>query len=421
MIGDEPLMFQRWEELSTYQQEHHASMRFNILPFAMCFIAVSRSDDEVFLDELFLEKEELFNWHLHIYSSLNMQTSNRLRFMEPDEIYEKAIDSRKKHQKISSACFSYDVNDCVDIENQLAISKMVNSKIDLVESARKAQFQIPRSVIFSREQLSEKGIQESFDFPNEGLVIKSDGLGGGFNVCRIETFDDCREFIERYPAGTMFVLQSEIDPCHHGEFIADYLVKPESVELLNLRLKLTTEDKWFGNVYSPKFAAWQDLPDLERCINDVRARGYCSEDGYICGVDFFSPNNDPNTQLITDINARWTGGLPVALLIKKLGLEHRTVYSHLDEILEGDLPRYRKLIEAHLLSEQRVDESPSKQFELFPVSFSPQIENGKFYVWLIVTGNYTAFVETKQQYLSQDSLPFAETVAMLIEQNAHWL
>ncbi|MBX9693182.1 MAG: hypothetical protein K2Z81_12410, partial [Cyanobacteria bacterium] len=345
MIGDEPLMFQRLEELSPHQQAHHASMRFNILPFAMCFLAISRSEDELFLDKSFLEMEEFFDWHRGIYSRLNLETTSKLNFLEPDSIYPQALATCTENQKVASVCFSYEIDKFTSIEPLLAISKAVNSKIDLIERSIIADFKTPKSIILSREQLTESNIQKHFDFPNQGLLIKSDGLGGGFNVCRIETIDDCKEFIENYPPETPFVVQSEIDPCHHGEFIADYLVTSASVKLLNIRLKLTTGDKWFGNVYSPSFVSGDELTDLERCVEDVRARGYHSTEGYICGIDFFRPIDKSQTQLITDINARWTGGLPVAILIEKLGLQDRIVYSHLDEVFEDDLPSYRELVE----------------------------------------------------------------------------
>lgn len=422
MLGDEPLMFQRLEELSPHQRQHHENMRFNILPFAMCFVAISRPNDEVFLDSLFLEKEDLFDWHRQIYSGLSLKTSRRLHFLDPDQIYGQALGARTGEQKVASVCFSYEIEKNADIERLLAISKAVNSKIDLVKRSRQAAFQTPESMILSGEQLTEASIHRYFDLPERGLLIKSDGLGGGFNVCRVKTFDDITEFIGNYPPDTLFVIQNEIDPRRYAEFIADYLVKTQSAELLNIRLKLTAGDRWFGNVYSPAFMRGkEELIDLTRCIEDVREHGYYSDEGYICGIDFFRAKEELQTQLVTDINARWTGGLPVAVLIRKLGLENHIVYSHLDEVLEEEWPRYKKLVEEHLLPAQGIRDSLAGEFEIFPVSFSPKVEQGKFYVWLMITGDYAAFVEKKSGRLSRESLPLSETVSSMIEKNSHWL
>lgn len=417
MIGDEALMFKPKDRLNAYQRQHVDSMRFDILAFSMCFVAISRPQDSIYLDRLFLEEKEFFDWHRDIYAKAGLRSSKRLFFHEPDHIYSEALKARREDELISTVCFSHQLQGACTMSRRLAVSKRVNSKVQLVARAATAGFRTPKSVLLAKRQLTRAALRRHFDFPKRGLFLKTDGVGGGFNVKSVNGFEECQAFARDFEPGTLFVAQEKVDRSIYSEGIVDYAVRSNGIEILSARLKLVANNSWFGGVYSSRLAFTESqIRNLERCIRDVQAQGYHCEEGFICGLDFFQSKDD---QLITDINARWTGGLPVAILLDKLGLAGTTAYSHLDELSQSEILKYRRFVQKHLYTPGGDFKPAEGAFRIFPVSFSPKVNDGKLYVWFAVIGDYHAFALEKNLRFSPGSLPLSDTVDKLaIEKRA---
>jgi hypothetical protein len=413
MIGDEPLMFKRQNELNRYQRRHVSSMRFDILPWSMSFLPISRPDDEIFLDSLFLDSKDFLQWHQDIYTKWELDLTRNIHFAHPDKIYRRALDACKEPRLTTTTCLSYAVNDCCDVSKELAASQRANSKIELVHRAKEAGFRIPHSVILKKADLQLSRLSEHFNFPNTELLLKTDGLGGGSNVRTFSAVDDCREFTGDFEPEALFVIQEKLDRKVYTEFITDFTVYPDRIDTLATRMKLTSGNRWFGNIYSPRFVPdCKQMENLWKCITNVQSLGYHSTAGFVCGIDYFQSKND---HVITEVNARWTGGLPVQILLARLGLANQLVYSHLDQLSAIHLEKYRRFVEKHLYM-PNTSMPQEGRFKILPIAFSPQFTDGSTYIWIAVAGDYGAFHQAKEQGIASDALPLSTEVHKLLKE-----
>lgn len=410
-------MFKPEDELNAAEKEKLARMRFEVLPYSMAFLPISSRKDHVYLDAIFLNKEDFFDWHKKVYASVGIEHSENLHFLEPDEIYPDALINCKNGELVTTISLSHKLQSCVDLSRKIAISKKANSKKELPAQAAKAGFAIPKSGLFASEDLCLEKIQEHFDFPAHDLIMKADGLGGGVNVRTITSLSDCHEFAKDFARDEIFILQERLDFTKYDQYMADFVIRDNGIECVSTRLKLVAGNRWFCNIYSPRVLVnGQNLPDLIRCAENLRELGYSSETGFVCGIDFFQRNKEV---LITDVNARWTGGLPAAILLEKLNLNEHLVTSHLDHILESDMAHYQKFVEKHLYCpESNAALERPGSFALLPLSFSAQARESMLAVWFLVIGDFLEFLNAKPDYELRDSLPLSDIVGNLVREKS---
>lgn len=413
MAGDEGLMFAPERRLGAHQLRHHELMRYNILPYALAMWPLSKPEDQLVLDELWLTTPELLRWHGRFYERMGLTPTRQLHFAPPRELYRRALRVRPAAGRVLSVCYSYAVAEVASIRRELRATQTANSKIELVRRAPRAGYPIPRSLVVPSARLRPEVLARHLGFPRTAVYAKADGLGGGFNVKRLRRAADCAAFAESYATGTTFVVQEAIDRRRWSEEIADFVLRPTGVSLANVRRKLTYQNQWFGNVYSPRlYLNDAQFQGLLACTAELQRAGYAAPEGLLCGMDYFQ---NGRTLQITDVNARFTGGYPVALLLDRLGLRDKTLaYGHWDLLHPEDEAPYRKLVEKHA---PRPGRAP-KTFALFPVSFSPAVQEGRRYVWLLVFGDYRAFLEEKRRRLPPRSLELAELVGRAVNEDA---
>jgi len=96
MLGDESLMFSKYSSLTKAHQKHVEEMRSNILVFAMSILPISKKNDRIILDKLFLEKKDFFDWHKKIFLASGLDFSDKIYFVDEDDKYDFALKKIKK-------------------------------------------------------------------------------------------------------------------------------------------------------------------------------------------------------------------------------------------------------------------------------------------------------------------------------------
>ena len=111
---------------------------------------------------------------------------------------------------------------------------------------------------------------------------------------------------------------------------------------------------------------------------------------------------------MTEINARWTGGLFPAEFLRRLAITRPAVAFF-------DMVPVAK-VDAVLGFPARASLYPATgdAFAYVPMGFTPfamEIEGAeRYFVWQIVVGDFAAFVEAKRRALPEDAFPTAELI-----------
>jgi predicted ATP-grasp superfamily ATP-dependent carboligase len=383
MAGDEPLMFQPNSQLNDVQRSHVAFMKDDVLPFSMSMIPISNRSDVVVLDRRFLENKNIFDWYLSIYEKMGLSFSNNLIFSHSDRLYSDAISATGNGDTISVECYSYLLAEMANIDDQLKASKIANSKICLAEGAEKFGFNIPRSIIRMKNELNDsigKDFQDNF-------FIKCDGLGGGFNILQAASMSDCNDFIKPFGDKWKFVIQEKATQGIGASI--DMLVFNDGEEIISARKQLTKSNKYIGNIFHEQLPSKMINEIVTKIANYVRSAGYSSEQGFICGIDLFLDEDD---YTIIEVNARWTGGLPAALLLKKLNIDKQTIATFVFEIISPDrFSAYKTFCEDNLY-QGRDCLNGNECFKIMPVSFAAYGFSGNYCLAHIILGNYDQFL-----------------------------
>lgn len=413
MTGDEPLMFDPASRLNPRQREHWSFMQRDVSTYAMAVLAGTKAGDRVLLDRQFSTTSSLFEWYQESYEEAGLGPLATVEFVDPDDIYPRAASSSGEATRVS-ICFSHALAEAVELGEHLEISRRINSKGQLPQLAQTYGFATPRTWVTRLGPLRGEGGARRLDALDEPLVAKVDGLGGGSNVRMIAGHEDLLSFLEPYDDQTMVVLQQRLDRSEYTEYIADFVIREADVELSNVRVKLTLGNQWLGNLYSPQVTLDDaQRRNLERAAEALRAEGYRSPEGYVCGFDFFQ--ND-RRQFITEINGRWTAGYPIKRLLDRLSLADRHVaIAHYDELLLDHVPAFRRFVRRHLVRRGQ-DVCPPGSFGVFPVSFCPWVESGTLTVWNLVVGDYTAYREAVVAALGSAALSSSRDVAAMLTQ-----
>lgn len=383
MMGDEALMFCSECTLSKVQYYQHSIINKIIPYYTMALIPVSNSHDILIIDEYYKKYMSIFNKYIDIYRKYNLSFSKNIVFTKQHNIYQKASEISTIHDNLISICFSYALNEYININNKLKITALVNSKINLCNIALEAKLSIPFSVVVQKKDLVKIRTLEN------PFILKTDGMGGGFNVTLINSLQKLQNIIKPFTSQDYFVMQQVLDKTQYQEGIADFCIQKESIVLLNIRTKLVCDGKWFGNIFTSnnKILNLKQFTQLKKCINALRDIGYKSRSGLIVGIDFFF---DSTEVYITDINARWTGGLPIALLRQKLNCEHNNGIAYVDKINKNNIQDYLEYCNTNF-----------SQARVFPVSFGPSENRNKFYVWTFIIGNYKQYLNTLPDFMTR--------------------
>jgi hypothetical protein len=290
----------------------------------------------------------------------------------------------------------------------LAISQRVNSKMQLAADAAQWGIPVPETMVCRKRDLDSVEVSGFFNAHDNQVMVKLKGLAGARNVTSVAGLTECRDYVAEYPDDMEIVLQRKLDADEFTEMTVDLIVRDDGIEIANVRRILFADGLWVGNLIGGGVTV---DPAHERALirvgEYVRDLGYSSPEGFNCGIDYFVSADE---LLVTEINARWTGGLFPAEMIKRLNLGAQGTIAFFDMVSRDGFPRYRTFSE-HTLYRGR-DET----FASLPLGFSPfamPVEGREMHpVWQMVVGDIEAFKAAKREALAPGDLPTADRISL---------
>ena len=114
--------------------------------------------------------------------------------------------------------------------------------------------------------------------------------------------------------------------------------------------------------------------------------------------------------MITEINARWTGGLFPAQYLRRLGVDQPAV-AFFDMVDCQDREALEAFQSEHLYADG------TARFSYIPMGFTPfemEIDgSARYFVWQIVVGDFASFVEAKTRAFPEGAFP---TAGLILEE-----
>jgi hypothetical protein len=287
----------------------------------------------------------------------------------------------------------------------LAVSRNVNSKLHFAEHAPQAGLPVPRTEVYSKRAIREGEADRMFSELPNGVMVKLLGLAGSRNVFAVDSIADCLDQIVEYDDAVQILLQEKLDISRWREMTVDLTITPQDVSISNVRQILFAGGKWVGNYISPEL----EVPEAHKAVlmqvgAYARDHGHVAEEGINCGIDYFVSGDEV---IVTEINARWTGGLFPAEFLRRLAITQPAV-AFFDMVPVAQSEAVRTFQREHIFP------AVGDSFAYVPMGFTPfamEIEGAeRYFVWQIVVGDFAAFVEAKRQALTEDAFPTAELI-----------
>lgn len=288
------------------------------------------------------------------------------------------------------------------------LSKKVNSKMHFAATAPVAGIPVPETLVCKKQDLGNPETVEFFSKHNNQVMVKILGLAGARNVTAVSNLTEVHAYIEEFEPELDLVLQQQLDTTQFTEMTVDLKVSDTDISITNVRKILFADGLWVGNYISEQLT----LSEKQRAVclkvgEYVRALGHSSSQGFNCGIDFFVNGDDI---VVIEINARWTGGLFPAHLIKRLNAEREHSVAFIDIISVEQLAKYQQFIRDNLHG------SKDGSFRLVPMGFSPFVQDmdgeQRIYVWQVVIGDYERFKQEKNSVLGTNELPTADAITL---------
>ncbi len=288
----------------------------------------------------------------------------------------------------------------------LEINRNVNSKQHFAEHAPAFGVPFPNTITCTKAELSTERVESFFAHHQGAVMAKLLGLAGARNVTAVSSVADCQTFVEEYGDDMFILLQEKLDLDFYTEMTVDLFVSNDEIHIANTRKLLFAEGLWVGNLIGESVQLTDAQIDVLLTVGKyARHHGYVSDIGSNCGIDFFIGQD--GSIVVTEINARWTGGLFPAEMLKQIETGGRDAVAFFDVVDVSGRDAYVDFVEQHLVG---THDGP---FTIAPLGigcFEVPMETGPaYYTWQIVLGDFEAFKAAKQ-VLGEGMLPTADLI-----------
>lgn len=295
-----------------------------------------------------------------------------------------------------------------------AVSRNVNSKVHFAENAPGFGIPVPETLVITKGDLDGAPVRDFFTRHHHEIMLKTLGLAGARNVTAVDSLQACHDYVAEYPDDMAVILQQKLDLSRYTEMTVDLVVTDTDVRISNVRQLLFADGLWVGNLIGPDVPL---TPDHEQALLKVgayaRAQGHTAPEGFNCGVDYFiaddgGSNDSPGEFIVTEINARWTGGLFPAEMIRRVEAEQETCVAFIDLVSAEKFDAYLNFVDRYLYK------TGAAPFAMIPLGFSPvpqQMPDGDaYYTWQVVAGDFEAFKQARRAELGDGALMTAEAI-----------
>lgn len=291
----------------------------------------------------------------------------------------------------------------------LAVNRNVNSKQHFAEHAPAFGLPVPDTLVTSKGELDSRAVSDFFDRHSNQVIAKLLGLAGARNVTAVSSIEETRAFVSEYSDSMVVLLQAQLPLDFYTEMTVDLRVSDDDVSIANIRKILFAEGLWVGNLIGQSVSLTEEQTDVLIQVGEyARSHGYSTPEGSNCGVDFFIGND--GSIVITEINARWTGGLFPAEILSQIDTGGRDAVPFFDIVRQDRLDDYVSYLENHLAGHYSGD------FAMIPIGFAPfdvPMDDGTYlYTWQAVLGDLDAFKRHKQAHLGEGIMPTADIISI---------
>ena len=217
----------------------------------------------------------------------------------------------------------------------LAVSRNLNSKVHFAKHAPQFGLPVPATLHCQKKDLASESVAAFFAAYPKPLMLKTLGLAGARNVTTVGSVIDAADYVAEYADAMDVILQERLDVADYTEMTVDLFVGDDDIRITNVRRIMFADGLWVGNLLGPSVQLSADHErELIRVGEYARSHGFSAPQGLNLGVDYFVRNAAANAALpellITEINARWTGGLFPAELVRRLGVGDADVLAFID-------------------------------------------------------------------------------------------
>jgi len=294
-----------------------------------------------------------------------------------------------------------------DSDTVLEVSRRVNSKMYLASKAAEWSIPVPESCVITKHALSgAQGRRDAADFLRRHgpqVMLKVMGLAGSRNVTVINSLEEAITWVADLRDEEPVLLQQKLAFDDWVEMTVDLFVSDADIHIDNIRQILFANGLWVGNY----IRATQKLGPAQRAAllrvgEFVRSEGYTAPEGLNCGLDFFVPRSGTDSVIATEINARFTGGLMPAEVVRRLKLGERDTVVCFATVSRDRPDDYLAFNERYLFGNRNA------AFATLPLGFSPfttQIDGREvIFVWQMIWGDFDAAVAAKNRELGAAEL-----------------
>ncbi|MEH6515183.1 MAG: hypothetical protein V7742_00775 [Halioglobus sp.] len=411
MAGDDCSLHHDLEQLTAKQQVDHAENQMLTAALQVALVGLGKPADQVALVDQFLQSpwQALLHHYHQMFNDMGMDpvALTGIHYLPLAEYYPQTALLKSPADLLNLYMVSGSNAVLHKSDAALAISQNVNSKLHFARNAPAAGIPVPETQIFSKAGIL-RGEADSFfkNHPN-GVMVKILGLAGARNVLAVDSRQECDAYIAEYDDALEVLLQEKLDTERYTEMTVDLTVTDTDVTINNIRKILFADGKWVGNYFSSEITPSPAQRDVLLAVGAyARDQGHVQEEGTNCGIDYFI---DGDEIIITEINARWTGGLFPAEFLRQLAYQGPAV-AFFDTVPVAELEQLRAFQRAVLY------EAGTKQdFSMVPIGFSPfpfPVDGDHQVVtWQMVLGDFQAFIQAKNEFFSAQAMPAGSVIA----------
>jgi hypothetical protein len=206
-----------------------------------------------------------------------------------------------------------------------------------------------------------------------------------------------QEYVSEYDENMVILLQERLDLESYTEMTVDLVVSTDDIRIANTRKILFADGLWVGNLIGDSVSVTEEQAKALLHVGEyARHHGYVTDEGSNCGIDFFVGKD--GSLIVTEINARWTGGLFPAHILSQIDVQGTDAVPFFDMVLIEEREAYVDFIDRHLVGEYE------GEYAMVPIGFGcfPVPINGQdyFYSWQMVIGDFDAFKHAKNKELA---------------------
>ena len=415
MAGDDCSLFFDLENLTEKQRaDHHSNVELTAM-LQVALICIGHDKDHLALYEEYQEPR----WQdtLHRYQDFFKQMApetipaKNLSYHPKDKFYQsvaKMIENNPFLTDVANLYMSSSSNKVIHQDPKLlSISRDVNSKKHFAEHAPAYGIPVPETLVITKKNLRSKKVDQFFKEHNNKIMLKLLGLAGSRNVLAVKNIFEVEDYVAQYKSDMVILLQERLDLNEYTEMTVDLMISDKEIRIANTRKILFADGLWVGNLIGDSVSLTEEQNQILLKVGEyARHYGYVSREGSNCGIDFFIGTN--GNIIVTEINARWTGGLFPAEILSQIDTRGRDAVPFFDMVRITEKESYIDFIDRYLVGKYEGDFAMAPiGFGCFPVPLEGQVY---FYSWQMVIGDFESFRKVKQRELADGVMITADII-----------